>query len=238
MEGTTMSTPGDRNLDTSATGRYDQGTGREAGTARDDEQVRQGGAHTTGRPGKEEFAAQRDQVRWGPLWAGIVITLAAYLLMQLAIFAAGLFNDGGDAGTWLTAAAALLAFFIGGLTVAGTALWHKVTDGVLHGVLLWAFATVGLLVLALIGGGTLLGPVSTVAADLVQIQNLNLQDVPAAQVSQALEGARSAAGWALLGLALALVAAAVGGAAGAKIWPGRDTAGTTAHDAEGTELRR
>jgi cation transport ATPase len=113
--------------------------------------------------GDRDFAAQRDQVRWGPLWAGVVVTVAAYLLMQLAIFAAGLFRDGGDAGTLLTAVAALLAFFIGGLTVAGTALWHKVTDGVLHGVLLWAFATVGLLVLALIGGGTLLGPVSTVA---------------------------------------------------------------------------
>jgi hypothetical protein len=70
------------------------------------------------------------------------------------------------------------------------------------------------------------------------VQNVNLQDVPAGQINQALEGARSAAGWALLGLVLALVSAAAGGAAGAKMWPGRDTAGTTTQDAESAELRR
>lgn len=179
-----------------------------------------------------DFAAQRDRVRWGPLWAGVVITIATFLLMQLGIFSAGLF-EGGDAGTWLTAAAALVAFFLGGLTVGATALWRKASDGILNGIVMWAFATVSLLVLTLIGGGTLLGPVSTVAADLVQIQNVNLQDVPAADVDQALDGARDAAGWALLGLVLALVSAAIGGAAGAKMWPRRDTAGTTARDAEG-----
>lgn len=178
----------------------------------------------------EQFMAMRDRVRWGPLWAGALITIATFMLAQLAIFAAGLF-EGGDAGTWLTAAAALLAFFLGALVVGATALWHKPSDGLLNGIILWAFATVGLLVLALIGGGTLLGPVSTVAADLVQIQNVNLQNLPPEQVTEALSGARDAASWALIGLALALLASAVGGIAGAKIWPGRDTPGTTARDA-------
>lgn len=183
----------------------------------------------------EEFVAPRDRVRWGPLWAGVMITLATFLVAQLAIFAAGLFA-GGDAGTWLTAAAGLAAFFLGGLVVGATSLWHKASDGLLNGIIMWAFATVGLLVLALIGGGTLLGPVSTVAADLVQIQNVNLQNVPAEQVTQALSGARDAATWALLGLTLALVASAIGGMAGAKIWPRRDTPGTTTRDAEDAPL--
>jgi len=192
------------------------------------------GAHAvdTGRHHDREFAAQRDRVRWGPLWAGVMVTITTFLLMQLAIFAADLFK-GGDAGTWLTAVAALVAFFLGGLTVGATALWHKASDGILNGIVMWAFATVALLVLTLIGGGTLLGPVSTVASDLVQVQGVNLQDVPEGEISAALEGARDAAGWALLGLVLALVASAIGGAAGARLWPNRDTAGATSRDAEG-----
>lgn len=189
-----------------------------------------------GRREPNEFMAVRDRVRWGPLWAGALITIATFLMAQLAIFAAGLFQ-GGDAGTWLTAAAALAAFFLGGLVVGATAIWHKASDGLLHGIILWAFATVGLLVLALIGGGTLLGPMSTVAADLVQIQNVNLQNLPAEQVTQALSGARDAAGWALIGLALALLASAVGGLVGAKMWPRRGTPGTTAQDAENHTVR-
>jgi len=165
------------------------------------------------------------------VWAGVLVTLASFVAMQLAIFAADLFNDRGDAGTWLTALAALIAFFLGGLVAGASALWHNATDGLFNGIVLWALATVGLLLLAVIGGGTLLGPISTVAADLGQIQELNLQDVPADDVNDALQGARSAAGWSLLGLGLSLLASAAGGAVGAKMWPGRDTAGTTAQDA-------
>lgn len=198
------------------------------------------GAHAadlnTGVRHDREFAAPRDRVRWGPLWAGVMITITTFLLMQLAIFAAELFR-GGDAGTWLTAVAALVAFFLGGLTVGATALWHKASDGVLNGIVMWAFATVSLLVLTLIGGGTLLGPVSTVASDLLQVQNANLQDVPEEDISAALEGARDAARWALLGLALALVSSAIGGAAGAKLWPNRDTPGATSRDAESSGIR-
>lgn len=206
-------------------------------TGRDDDDEVRSSAYTEGRPRNtardpldREFAAHRDRVRWGPLWAGVLITIASFLVMQLAIFAADLFGDGGNAGTWLTAVAALVAFFLGGLVVGASALWHKVTDGLFNGVVLWALATVGLMLLAIVGGGTLLGPISTVASDLGQIQDLNLQDMPTEQINEALQGARDAAGWSLLGIALSLVASAAGGALGAKMWPRRDTAGTTARD--------
>jgi hypothetical protein len=155
----------------------------------------------------------------------VLITLASFLVLQLAIFAADLFNDGGDAGTWLTVAAGLLAFFLGGLVVGASALWHKVAHGLLNGAVMWALATVGLLLLAVAGGGTLLGPISTVAADLGQIQELNLQNVPTEQVNDALDGARGAAGWSLLGLLLSLLASATGGALGATMWPRRVSKG-------------
>lgn len=191
------------------------------------------GAHEVAEPHDRDFAARRDLVRWGPLWAGLMVTIATFLVMQLAIFAAELFTDGGGgAGSWLSALAALVAFFLGGLTTSATARWHRVGDGAVNGALLWAFATVGLVLLAILGGGTLAGPVSTVAADLGAVQDLNLQNPPTEQVNQALAGARDAAGWSLLGLALSFVSCVAGGAAGAKAWPNRSHADTTARDAE------
>lgn len=178
--------------------------------------------------GDRDVVAPRDMVRWGPLWAGVMIALATYLVLQLAVFAANLYSD---EGAWWSSISALIAFFIGGLVTGATALWHGAGQGAVNGAVMWAFATVGLLLLAVLGGGTLAGPVSTVAADLGAIQDLNLRNPPTDQVTQALQGARDAAGWALLGLGLSFVASVAGGVAGAKIWPGRDTPGTTNRDA-------
>jgi hypothetical protein len=230
-----MTTPSERTADTTST------TGAEAARA-------DGHRDTVERPptygaherhvhdhhdrDDRDFVASRDLVRWGPLWAGVVVAVASYLVMQLAIFALDLFSEGGNSGTWLSAIAALVAFFLGGLVVGATALWHSTGHGAINGAIMWAFATVGLVLLAVLGGGSLAGPVSTVAADLGAIQDLNLQNPPTDQINQALQGAREAAGWALLGLGLSLVASVVGGVAGAKIWPSRDTAGTTGRDAE------
>lgn len=231
-----MTTPEHRGTEVPPTSSHDEGASR--AYADEPRGAPHTETHTATAPrrdrdhGNHEVAASRDLIRWGPLWAGVMIVVATYLVMQLAIFAGGLFADAGQAGTWLSAAAALVAFFLGGLAVGATALWHKVSDGITNGAVMWAFATVTLLVLALLGGGTLLGPVSTVASDLVQVQDLNLQNPPADQVNEALQGARDAAGWALLGLGLAFLSSILGGAAGAKIWPNRDTAGTTARDAD------
>lgn len=237
-----MTTPNERRPDAATTARPATGAHEEPGVL--DRESPQG-AHELDRHehhehherhDDREIAAPRDLVRWGPLWAGVMIALASYLVMQLAIFALDLF-DGGGAGTWLSSIAALVAFFLGGLVVGATALWHTVGQGAVNGAVMWAFATVGLVLLALLGGGTLAGPISTVAADLGAIQDLNLQNPPAEQVNEALQGARDAAAWALLGLALSFLASVLGGAAGAKIWPGRDTAGTTSRDAEHSAIR-
>lgn len=220
-----MSTPNDRVPDETTTGRPATAHTHGHDTAQ--------GARVAHDHHDQNFAAPRDLVRWGPLWAGVMVAVAAYLVMQLAIFALDLFTDGGGgAGSWLSSLAALVAFFVGGLVVGATALWHSMGHGALNGVIMWAFATVGLVLLAVLGGGALAGPISTVAADLGAVQDLNLQNPQAEQVNQALQGARGAAGWALLGLGLSLLASVVGGVAGAKIWPSRDTAGTTDRDAE------
>jgi hypothetical protein len=227
-----MTTPNERRLDPATTGR----TGTPHTHAGDPDAVgvtSSGGAHEVRADGvhthdDRDVVAPRDMVRWGPLWAGVMVALAAYLVLQLAVFALDLYSD---EGAWWSSISALVAFFIGGLVVGATALWHGAGQGAVNGAVMWAFATVGLLLLAVLGGGTLAGPVSTVAADLGAIQDLNLQNPPADQVNQALQGARDAAGWALLGLGSSLVASVAGGVAGAKIWPGRGTPGTTSQDA-------
>ena len=43
-------------------------------------------------------AVRGDRVRWGPVWAGLVIALGTYLLLQLALLATGI-TDLADPGT-------------------------------------------------------------------------------------------------------------------------------------------
>lgn len=231
-----MTTPNERRHDPVPTGRA--GTAATHADDRDAAGIQStGGAHDVRtddvhpHDDARDVVAPRDMVRWGPLWAGVMVALATYLVLQLAVFALNLYSD---EGAWWSSISALVAFFLGGLVVGATALWHGPGQGAVNGAVMWAFATVGLLLLAVLGGGTLAGPVSTVAADLGAIQDLNLQNPPADQVNQALQGARDAAGWALLGLGLSFIASVVGGVAGAKIWPRRDTPGTTGRDAAHT----
>lgn len=57
------------------------------------------------------MVAPRDMVRWGPLWAGVMVALATYLVLQLTVFALNLYTDDG---AWWSSISALVAFFIGG----------------------------------------------------------------------------------------------------------------------------
>ena len=173
-------------------------------------------------------------MRWGPVTAGVVVAVASFLLMQLAIFAADLFGTAGDAGTWLTAAAGVVAFFLGGLVAGWTSSWHTVRGGVINGLVVWGTTVVGLLLLALFGGGTLLGPLATVTTDLVAVNRSALGQLQGDQVTGVLDAARTAAGWTLVGLAVALVTAVVGGAIGARMPSDRPSAG----DVAGEDLAR
>lgn len=154
---------------------------------------------------------RRPRISWGPLWAGFVITLATYFVLQLALIAVGLVDlpvEGGSDGWW-SAAAGLVAFFVGGLIAGATAAWRGVGDGMLHGFILWGLALAGLLALAALGSGLALGSLDTtrVFDDL----SANL-DAPSAGDAQ------DAAGWSLLGVAVAAAAAVIGGAVGGALW--------------------
>jgi hypothetical protein len=120
----------------------------------------------------------------------------------------------GDSDAVWSAAAALVAFFLGGVTAGATSMWRGADDGFLHGIVLWAAGLVSLLVLSLVGTGVALGSFDTTAAfSAFTADNVNL--------AQANDAAQDAAWRALLGLIAALVAASIGGAAGSKMWPRR-----------------
>lgn len=184
---------------------------------------------------------RRDRVRWGPVWAGLVVALPTFLLLQLATLALGWWDVAEGAGTnadVISSINGLIALFLGGLTAAATAIWRGVSDGLLHGILVWALTVVSLLFLTLFGGGALLGSLAGAITDVAGIQQGDLPDIAAGDAAQA---ARSGASWAVLGLGLSITAAALGGLLGAKMWPARDDVeddrGTRSADAGHTVAR-
>ena len=168
---------------------------------------------------------RRDRVRWGPVWAGLVVALPTFLLLQLATLALGWWDVGPDASgnnaDWISGINGLIALFLGGLTAGATALWRGLSEGLLHGILVWALTVVTLLFLTLFGGGALLGSLAGVVTDVAGIQRGDLPDIAA---GDAADVARSGASWAVLGLGLSIIAAAIGGVLGAKMWPGKEEA--------------
>lgn len=167
---------------------------------------------------------RRDRVRWGPVWAGLIVTLAVNLLLQLAIVATGLLSlntegSGLADGAWASGIAALLAFFVGGVVAGATTMWREASDGVLHGIIMWSLAIIAVLLLAVLGSGLAIGTASDIASDL----GIGTEDVQqateAVDEGEASDRAEAAAGATLLGLGLTLAAAAAGAAVGSKMWP-------------------
>ena len=163
-----------------------------------------------------EVPLGRDRVRWGPVWAGVIVALAVFVVLQLFFFAVGVLGPGyggNTTGGIVSGVLALISFFIGGLLASASTAWRGTGDGLLHGVLVWALSMLGILVLALIGGSSVLGPLATLLG--AQQQGIVIDPV------LVLRSARQAAGWAALGLGLSVAAAAIGGVVGSKLWPRR-----------------
>jgi len=165
----------------------------------------------------EAETIRRDRIRWGPIWAGVVTAVGSYLFLMLALVATGIIDlaDGEQADAIASGIAALVAFFVGGVTTGATAMWQGADDGILHGIVMWFASLVALLVFSALGSGVALGAIDATEA----FDDFNLEDIDTEQAS---DDAQEAAAQALLGLTLALAAAAAGSAAGAKMWPQDD----------------
>jgi len=160
------------------------------------------------------------RIRLGPVWAGFMIGFATWILLELALFAldlgalaANVVPNADNSTWWWSGLAAVLAFLLGGL-VAGASISSKsVTDGVLHGITVWGLTVLALIVLSAAGAGIGFGVVGDILATSPSLAEADTTVVNDAQ---------TAAAAALLALTVTLVAAAIGGAIGAKMWPRND----------------
>ncbi|WP_433505069.1 hypothetical protein ACQP04_00115 [Pseudonocardia halophobica] len=156
------------------------------------------------------------------MWTGALTTLSVFIVLQLLFFALGWldlgFNENADSSVRaiVSGVLALVAFFLGGAAAGASALWHRANDGMVNGVVAWAVTVIAVLAIALIGGGALLGSVADVATQFVDLRNAGA----GVDVAAATENLRETSGWAALGLGLTMLASALGGSIGAKLWPG------------------
>jgi hypothetical protein len=164
----------------------------------------------------ESVGPRLDRIRWASVWAGLTVALALYLFLQLALITAGTVDlaDATAADAFWSAAAALVAFLIGGVVAGATAVWRDADDGLLHGIVMWAVGLLALVVLAAVSGGIALGTVDT--SDV--FDQITGDEAAATSTN---DDAEEAAGWALIGLTSALVASAIGATIGSKMWPRR-----------------
>ncbi len=210
------SSPGDAPTRTTAAIGHD-GAATEGSHARSHDALTAGNG---GRAAPTTGDVRHDRIRWGAVWTGALTTVTLYVVLQLLFFALGwldLGNEGSGTTTAIVSGVlALVAFFLGGMATGASALWKRANDGMVNGVVTWAATVLGLLLLAVIGGGALAGGLADVAAQSGALQN------PAAGVdpATATAAAPQSAGWTALALGLSVVAAAVGGSIGAKLWPG------------------
>jgi hypothetical protein len=210
---TTSSDPGATRVGPAPTGRH---TDHEDGADRNDIDA------GNGRTQPANTDVRHDRIRWGSVWTGALTTLSVFIVLQLLFFALGWldlgFNENADSSlrAIVSGVLALIAFFLGGAATGASALWHRANDGMVNGVVTWAVTVMAVLALALIGGGALLGSLADVATQFVNLRNAGA----GVDVATATETARKTAGWAALGLGLTMLASALGGSIGAKLWPG------------------
>lgn len=162
---------------------------------------------------------RQDLVSWSAIWAGLVVAISLFLLLELIFFSLGWleFGEGGTGTTAgvITAILALIAFLVGGIAAGATSVWREGNGGLFHGIALWALGMVAIVFLTLFGGGALFGSVANVMTQAATLQQAS--GMPEVQMQEALETARTGAAWAVLAMLLPLLAAAVGGVIGSKL---------------------
>jgi hypothetical protein len=168
------------------------------------------------------FLAPRDDVRWGPIVAGLLTALAAFVLLSTLLLAIGANTIRAGAGQTgevaagagiATALAALVSFLVGGFVAGRTAAVAGRSAGLLNGFLVWALGLLLILLLSAFGIGQLFGAAGDLlsqyrAAGSPQPEGVDPRDIAS--------GIRNSAIPAFLGFALPAAAAAIGGALGAR----------------------
>ncbi|MDQ4107086.1 MAG: hypothetical protein M3157_07955 [Actinomycetota bacterium] len=67
---------------------------------------------------RAEAVVPRDSARWGAIWAGLIATLATFVLLELLAFGIGILgavaeSPAGGLSAWVTAIIGIITFFTG-----------------------------------------------------------------------------------------------------------------------------
>lgn len=162
-----------------------------------------------------------DRVRWGPIFAGIVVSIAAQLLLSALGVAVGLTagavgTDAGVVGTGVSIwsiISLLIALFLGSWVAASTCGPMNNKTALLHGLILWA-TTLAISAWLLASGVS--GAFGVVAANTgIDIPN-QPPNITAAEAQNLAQYSAKAAWSFLFGSLLGLIAALVGATVGAR----------------------
>lgn len=161
------------------------------------------------------FRGTRDQIRWGPVFAGVIVTLASLVVLSILGFAIGLtaFEAGGVeglavAGMIYGVIIALIAFFLGGFTAGRTASVSGPVMGTFNGAMVWATSLVLALFLTVMGAGAAMGMVGVFGMEGAQPGEFF-----------AVGDAQMQAWWTFIAMLGGLAVAAIGGLVGAPKGP-------------------
>jgi hypothetical protein len=181
--------------------------------------------------------AIKNRVQWGPIIAGVAITVASMVVLSILGLAVGASafeprDRGENLGTWAAVwggGSAILSYFLGGWVAASSASVIGKSSGLLNGFMVGAVMLVLVLYMTGSGLGNLFGAIGSNVGDIANVVQDQADLSPGTaqdQADEAAEAARSSldeafdtvrdGAWGtLIGLVLALGAAAVGGLVGA-----------------------
>jgi hypothetical protein len=159
----------------------------------------------------------RQQLKWGPIWAGVVAAFGIFVLLSMLAIALGLQAAPGVSGQNLgigasivTSIITLVAFFIGGFISAWSANLSDPSRALLNGFLVWSLFVAVVALLAALGVGSVLGAASNLFDQLRLPTDVNVNQ------AQAIQALKDASWQSLLALGLTAAAAALGGVVGAR----------------------
>ncbi len=127
----------------------------------------------------------RNRVQWGPIVAGVLAAVVAFLLLTILGFALGAStldpaNTAGEIGTWAAiwgAVSAVLAFLLGGWIAARSSAVDGTFAGLLNGLMVGAAGLLLIIWLSASGLGNLFG---TIGSAVGSVANVAASVAPAA----------------------------------------------------------
>jgi hypothetical protein len=161
--------------------------------------------------------ADLQQLRWGPIFAGLLTAIGIFILLTMLAVALGLqaapgteeLEDMGFVAILVTSVIALVAFFIGGFIATWTSGVSDPGRSLVNGFLVWSLWLVSVAVLGAFG----LGAIAGAMGDLFGQVSAPSPDV---EMDALIDTLRSASWQSFLALCLTALAAALGGVIGAR----------------------